>query len=114
MDSVWGFIGVIAFACGIYGLYAYIQMKKTGEINATLLLGKEYMYKKCKDKETYMKKTKPAVLIFSAAALVYGVVDLIHCYAYSMPVVDTVLMILFLAVIVWFAIYTTKLKRKYF
>lgn len=114
MDSVWGFIGVIALGCGVYGLYSFIQMKRTGEINASLLLGKDYMYKKCKDKESYLKKAEPAVLLFSTAAFIYGIVDVIHCYVISIPLADTILMIVFLAVIVWFGIYTTQLKKKYF
>ena len=31
MNSVWGFIGIIVFACGIYAVYSYIKMKKDGE-----------------------------------------------------------------------------------
>ena len=102
MDSIWGFIGVIVLACGVYAIYAYIKMKTTGEINASLLLGKDYIYKKCKDKDAFTKKAGPALLGFGIVALVYGVIDVIHCYVYSMEIVDTV------------AVYTTKLKREYF
>ena len=62
MDSIWGFIGIIVFACGVYAIYSFIKMKSTGEINASLLLGKDYMYKTCKNKEEYIKKAGPALL----------------------------------------------------
>ena len=114
MDSIWGFIGVIVFACGVYALYAFIKMKMTGEINATLLLGKDYIYKKCKNKDAFIKKVGPALLVFGIVALVYGAIDVIHCYVYSMEIVDTVGMIVFFIVLVAFAVYTTKLKREYF
>lgn len=114
MDSIWGFIGVIVFACGVYALYAFIKMKMTGEINATLLLGKDYIYKKCKNKDAFIKKAGPALLVFGIVALVYGAIDVIHCYVYSMEIVDTVGMIVFFIVLVAFAVYTTKLKREYF
>ncbi len=114
MDSIWGFIGIVVLACGIYAIYAFIQMKRTGEINASLLLGKDYIYKKCKDKEAFTKKAGPALLIFGIAALLYGVIDVIHCYVYSMTVADIVGMIVFFIVLVVFAVYTTKLKREYF
>ena len=52
MDNIWGFIGIMVFGSGIYALYSYVKMKSSGEINANLLLGKEFMYKTCKDKET--------------------------------------------------------------
>lgn len=114
MDSIWGFIGVIVFACGVYALYAFIKMKMTGEINATLLLGKDHIYKKCKNKDAFIKKAGPALLVFGIVALVYGAIDVIHCYVYSMEIVDTVGMIVFFIVLVAFAVYTTKLKREYF
>ena len=114
MDSIWGFIGVIVFSCGVYALYAFIKMKMTGEINATLLLGKDYIYKKCKNKDAFIKKAGPALLVFGIVALVYGAIDVIHCYVYSMEIVDTVGMIVFFIVLVAFAVYTTKLKREYF
>ena len=72
------------------------------------------MYKKCKDKEAYIKKVGPALLGFGLVAIVYGVLDVIHCYVYSMEIVDTVGMIVFFIVLVAFAVYTTKLKREYF
>ena len=77
MQSMWGIIGVIVFFCGIYALYAFIRLKRRGEINATLLLGKEYLYKKCKDKESYTRKAGPALLIFGLVSVIYGVLDII-------------------------------------
>ncbi len=114
MDSIWGFIGIIVFGCGIYALYSYGEMKSAGEINANLLLGKEFMNKTCKDKEAYIQKAGPALLVFGIAGLIYGGIDIIHCYVYPMPVPDIVGMILFFIVLVWFGLYTTKLKQKYF
>lgn len=114
MQSMWGIIGIIVFFCGIYALYAFVKLKSSGEINASLLLGKEYQYKKCKDKETYTKKAGPALLILGLVSSVYGVLDIIHCYVHPIPMVDTVGMFIFFVVLVCFAVYTTKLKRMYF
>lgn len=114
MDSMWGIIGVVVAACGVYALYSFIVMKKNGSISAALLLGKDCTENMCKDKENYIKKVAPALLIFGIVTTIYGVLDIIHCYVYSMPVVDTCGMIIFLAVLVWFAVYTTKLKKQYF
>ena len=94
-DSIWGFIGIVVFACGIYALYSYVKMKKDGEINASILLGKEYMYKKCKNKEEYIHKVGPALLVFALVSLIYGALDIIHCYLYPMAAVDTAGMIIF-------------------
>ena len=61
---MWGFIGIFVLCCGIYALYSFVIMKVKGEINASILLGKDYTYKKCKDKEAYIAKTAPALFVF--------------------------------------------------
>lgn len=114
MDSIWGFVGIFIFGGGIYSLYSYVKMKKEGEINASLLLGKDYLYKKCKDKEGYIKKAGPALLIFGIVAVLYGGIDIIHCYVYPVTVADTVGMIVFFFVLIWFGVYTAKLKKQFF
>ncbi len=113
MDELFGFVSVIVFGCGIYSLYAYFQMKKTGNINETLLLGKSYAEHLCRDKKGFLEKAMPAVLVFSLTAIGYGAVDMVHCYVTPLGAIDTAGMILFLAVIVWFMAYTTKLKKKF-
>ena len=97
MNSVFGFIGILAVGCGIYCLYAYFNMKKDGHINETILLGKSYSEKMCKDKEAYLKKALPAVLGFGIVSILYGIVDCIHWYVNPMEMVDTVGGILFMA-----------------
>lgn len=113
-DSVFGFISIMAFGCGIYGLYAYIQMKRDGHINETLLLGKRHTEYMCKDKEAFLKKALPAVLLFGIVATVYGIIDMIHCFVTPIPVLDYSGLAIFLAMLVWYMVYTTKLKNKYF
>ena len=111
---MWGFIGIFVLGCGIYALYSFVMMKKKGEVNASILLGKDYLYKKCKDKEAYIGKTAPALLIFGLVSVIYGVIDVIHCYVHTMTVVDTTAMIIFFIVLIWFGIYTRKLRDRYY
>lgn len=113
-EKMFGFISVLVFGFGIYSLYAYIQMKKGGPINEALLLGRSYDEYRCKDKKAFVDKALPAVLVFAITCLVYGVIDFVHCYVYTMKIVDLVGMIVFLAVLVWFLVYTGKLKKIYF
>ena len=70
---MWGFIGIFVLCCGIYALYSFVIMKVKGEINASILLGKDYTYKKCKDKEAYIAKTAPAMIIFLIVLIWFGV-----------------------------------------
>ncbi len=113
-DSIFGFIGILVLCCGFYGIYAYIKMKKGGPINETLLLGKGYMEYKCKDRTGFLVKALPAVLVFSITAVAYGIIDVVHCYVMPMAVVDYAGMIIFVVVMVWYMVYTTKLKKEFF
>lgn len=114
MEEMFGFLSVIVIGCGVYSLYAYIQMKKGGPINEALLLGRSYNEYKCKDKDAFLQKALPAVLVFAFASLLYGVVDFIHCYVQPIKTIDLICMIIFFAVLIWFLIYTGKLKKNYF
>ena len=113
-ENIFGFVSIMAFGCGIYGLYAYIQMRRNGSINETLLLGKKYSEYMCRDKAAFVKKALPAVLVFGIVATVYGVIDMIHCFVTPIPVLDYTGLAVFLGVLVWYMVYTTKLKNKYF
>ena len=113
-NSMWGFIGFFVLCCGIYALYSFVIMKVKGEINASILLGKDYTYKKCKDKEAYIAKTAPALFVFGLVSVIYGVIDVIHCYVHTMTIVDTVAMIIFLIVLIWFGVYTRNLRNRYY
>ena len=75
---MWGFIGIFVLCCGIYALYSFVIMKVKGEINASILLGKDYTYKKCKDKEAYIAKTAPALFVFGLVSVIYGAVSYTH------------------------------------
>ncbi len=114
MGDVFGFVSLIVLGCGLYTLYAFVKMKKTGEINETLLLGNAYTAKKCKDKQSFLKKALPAVLVFGVITTAYGVIDLIHYYVTPLGILDIIAMILFFVVIIGFLVYTTKLKKEYF
>lgn len=113
-DSIFGFVSIIILGCGIYSLYAYIKMKKDGHINVTLLLGKGYMEYQCKNKEEFMAKALPAVLLFGIVSMIYGIIDTIHYYVMPMGIADTIAMVVFLVVLVGYMVYTSKLKKQYF
>ncbi len=114
MDELFGFVGFIVFGGGLYSLYAYISMKKTGHINETILLGNSYTEQKCKDKEAFLKKALPAVLVFALVTTIYGVIDIINYFVTPLGMADTIGMVIFLVVLVWFLYYTTKLKKEFF
>ncbi len=114
MNEMFGAISVLIFGCGVYCLYAYFKMKKDGHINEILLLGKGFAEYNCKDKEAYMQKAVPAVLIFGIITVLYGAIDVIHFYVTPIQMLDLIAMGVFFVALIWFMVYTTKLKNKYF
>lgn len=114
MNSIFGIVGVMAFACGIYCVYAYLKMKKDGHINETILLGKSYTERMCRDKDAFLGKAAPAVLILGLICIVYGIVDCIHCYVTPLGAVDAVGGAVFVGALVVFSVYTVRLRKEYF
>lgn len=114
MDNMFGAIGVIILACGIYCFYAFIKMKRTGEPSDVILLNKNDANRPCKDKAAFMAKTSPLVLMLAVFTTLYGAVDVVHSYVYAMDVVDMVLGIVFFIVLIVYMVLTQKYKREYY
>lgn len=114
MPDMFGIISVIVLGCGLYGLYAYVNMKRGGKLNEALLLGKNLTEEMCKDKEEFARKALPAVLVFAITATVYGAIDTIHYFVMPIAILDFAATVIFMVVLIWYVVYTTKLKRKYF
>lgn len=109
MDNIWSMMDIIFAGAGAYILYAWILMKKTGEIKTSLLLSKEVDIRKCKDLEGYKNFMAPKMLVFGITALVYGGYGLVNSYVFSMPMpVYWAVMAGFFAVLVWFSVQSRK------
>lgn len=109
MDNIWSLMDIIFVGAGLYMLYALFLMKKTGEIKTSMLLSREVDIRKCKDLEGYKKFIEPKMLIFSIAAIIYGGFGLFNSYVAPVPVVVYwMIMALFFAVLIWFALQSRK------
>ena len=114
MANIFGVFSLLFLSCGLYGFYAFFSMKKTGHINETLLLGKNFVESQCKDKDEFIRKSSPSLLLFSFVGVAYGVIDLVHFYVKPMPVADNVAMAAFLIAIIVFMAHTSKLRKEFF
>lgn len=99
---------------GVYVVYSTIKMRKTGEINTTLLLDKDTNPKKCKDKDAYMAKVMPCLWILGIGAIIYGGLMLFNVYVASIPTISLIGIGIFFIVIVWYAVVTMKAKKEFF
>lgn len=113
-SSVWGILSIVVLACGLYGLRGFTVIKKGGMPNLSMLMGQEYEKAKPEVREEFLQKSAPVLLLFSLACTVYGVVDFVHCYVYSIPIADMAACILFFVVLLVFVVFTSKMRRKYF
>jgi uncharacterized membrane protein len=93
-------------------------MKVKGEVSETLLLGKDLDINKCKDKESYIKKTSPAVLILGIIITICGVITCLRHYILQgnelIIFLDPIVNFIAVITIIIFGIYTTKQKKIYF
>ena len=111
MEGIFGVIGIIA---GVYCLYAWWRMGRTGEIPQSIFLAKGEDMRACKDREGFTKAVSAKLLILGIVVLLYGLCDLYQTYVKSLGVVFMIVLIVFFAVLVWFAVSTRKIKERYF
>ena len=112
--EVTSWVGLLALCGGLYCLYSCIMMKVKGEINEGLLLNKEVRYKKCKDKEAYIKEVFPSFLIFSILTTACGAIDLINTYVTSIYPVYLASLVLFVLGFAWFMMQSKKSRDRYY
>lgn len=114
MTDMTNFVGILVFGFGIYSLYAAFQMKVKGEINSSLLLSKELIYKKCKDKEAYIKEVFPVLMLFAIVTTLCGAVDVINSFVVDISLAYFISIGVFVVVFALFVVKTTKARKKYY
>ena len=113
-NSIWSILDVIFVGAGIYVLYAWVMMKTKGEIITSILMSKDVELRKCKDLEGYKAYISPKMLILGISALIYGTAGLVNTYVTPLPgVAYGIVMVLFLAVLIWFALAARKGVEKF-
>ena len=114
MNGMEGIFGIIGIGAGLYSLYAWFLLKFKGIINTSILVRKDSNIMKCKDKEAYRAAAGPKLLVLAVVLILYGAEDLYNTYVQSTGKLFWVMLVLVLAVLVWFAWTVKKLNAKYF
>ena len=112
--EVTSWVGILALCGGLYCLYSCFMMKFKGEINEGLLLNKEVRYKKCKDKDAYIKEVFPSFLIFSILTTACGAIDLINTFVTSIYTLYIISLVLFVLGFAWFMVQSKKSRDRYY
>lgn len=113
MDSTFSIIDIIVIACGVYILYVYYVLKFKGEIKETLLLPKDVLAKKCRDKAAYINEMSPKVLIYGIIVVLCGGCGLLESRLGLLGSFYLAVLAVFAAATVWFAIQAKKSVKKY-
>lgn len=104
---------VIIICLGAYVMYSAWQMKRKGEISTFIVNPLEIA--KCKDKPGFIAFIFDKTVIFGAVVLFYGILallnDMLQVIGSSL---NTLGVILFFAVLIWYNSNIKKGKGKYF
>ena len=114
MAELTSWVGILVFAGGLYCLYACAQMKFKGIINENILLNKESRFKKCKDKESYIKEMFPTFLMFAFTTTFCGAIDMINTFVVEVGVLYVISLVLFIIGFIVFMLKSKKCKDKYY
>lgn len=114
MQDATSWVGIVVFLCGIYCLYAAVMMKVKGEINQSILLGRDYQNKRCKDKEGYIREVFPHLLLFGLITTASGTTDMLNSFVMDISTVNIIMMIAFVVELLLFSKVTLNAKKKYY
>ena len=112
--SLYALIDAMIAGCGVYVIYLYITMVKTGVIKESMLMPKNLDGKKCKDKEGFIRFIGVKQLIFGIIAIISGIIGLIQDFTGSVGIpVYMTMVVVFLAYIIWYCVQIKKAEKMF-
>ncbi len=110
-DSFMVLFDFVLFFYGLYMVYSAYQMKRTGQpsnliINPAELVG-------AKDMKGFCEAMYMPLILFGILAILYGVIGYVNDKYLELPMVNFVMVVLFLVLCIWFLRKTKECKAKY-
>lgn len=112
MGNAFGFMDILIMFSGAYLIYAALQMKRTGEIN-TSLVGKGFDLKKAKDPKGYIEYMYLRSIIMGIIVILGGGVDYLNEKYWHISYFNLVVCGVFLVVIILYGKITIDAQKKY-
>lgn len=113
-NSIYALMDAVIVGCGVYVLYLYVTMIKTGKLKQSMLMPQNVDVKKCKDVAGFIKFTGTKQLIFGIVALVCGGIGLIQDFTQLVGAVPYMIVILiFFIYALWFGLQIKKAAKMY-
>ena len=126
MDSMNNIFSLIMLGCGIYCLYVWLRIHRTGEIPAnSIILPKDRTMDSCLDPEEFQSYIKPRLLVFSILIILFGVFGLVDAQLnlvvsladglsplLRLLVIELVNFLLPFAVVIWFGVCLYRIQKQ--
>ncbi len=113
-DSILLF-NLIALGCGGFFLYNWVRLRMSGGLfESSLLVPRGKTPQQYSDAQAYIGYIRPRILAISIAAILYGAVSMVADQLGGIPLqAELVLMVVVLAVVVWYGVCASRAFRKY-
>ncbi len=108
-----GLINGILVGCGLYMAYMAYLMKAKGELKAGWLVSKNIDLSKSKDLPGYIKYMFGRTIFFAICTTAYGLLGMYDMYVSSLENVIMLAMLVFFALLLWFAYESVNASKKY-
>lgn len=112
MAGTFGFMDLLIIFSGVYLIYIAVQMKRTGEINASIV-GKGIDMKKARDPKGYIAYMYRKTIVMGAVVMVGGGLNYLNDSYWSIPNLGLIVCGLFLVVITLYGKFLMDAKKKF-
>lgn len=113
MGSSFLFFDILIIGCGFYLMYVAYNMKKTGEINNTVIVGKNCDVSKAKDKQGFIDYMYMKSIIMGAIIAIGGAFDFVNEKYLNVPYLGLVGSVVFFILIVIYCKISSDAQKKY-
>jgi hypothetical protein len=112
VDSIYALMDAVIVGSGVYVLYLYYVMVKSGTLQENALMPKSVNVKKCKDVEGYIQFTGKKQLIFGIVAIICGGIGLLQDFTQKVGIVPYMVAItVFFVYALWYAMQVKKATK---
>lgn len=114
-NSMFAFFDMISLAAGVYVLYVWYRLQAVRRLfENSLLIPRDFRIKDCADPDGYIRYLKPRLLILGLYLALYGIVAMLNnSLQFYNNTVSMVLNGVALAVIIWYAVCSSKAVKRY-
>lgn len=111
--STFGFMDIIIIVSGAYLVYVAIQMKRTGEITSSAIIGKGCDVKKAKDPQGFIDYMYMKSIIMGVLVIISGAVDYMNDVYWNIPYFGLAVCGIFLVILLVYCKISMNAQKKY-